>query len=680
MSRFITDLTIRIRRQALRQWRLASHTSVSVPRTWKFLKISKISKFNHLRDLVTFPHLLILLWVICLLWGERWVFTTSLQDCKWENWERWPKEATPHHLIFIADPQLIDPHSYPERPWILQWLTMLYTDKYIKRSYISLQKKLHPDTIFFLGDLFDGGREWRSIHDNSIREPLWLSEKRPKKEREYAKMWGKFYGEDYWLREYDRFGQIFYQIKNIGGSSPGPWQRGKKIITSLPGNHDLGFGENIKLSIRNRFEIYFGEGNRVDVIANHTFVSVDTVSMSASGSRHDVSKITRPIDEFLATVQDTKRKAVSRELNFIAGVEERTQYAHKVEDLESTSFSNSSSYDTDSSHAEFPTILLTHVPLYREPGTPCGPKREHWPPSKSGVKDSNLVTPDERNSISISGGYQYQNVLSPENSVKLISSIGNVKAVFSGDDHDYCEIVHSSDKNNAREITVKSISWAMGVRLPGFHMMSMWNPVDIQGIPISGPQTSTEAPITMQSNLCLLPDQIGIFIRYLFLLIFTLSSLTLHAILKASSDTANLPLRSYYTVHSNVRRDSRQETYNSSHSGTSSTYYNGHSNLASRILPAKATFSSSADKNGTSACESTQIFPYNHHTDDRISSESNSCIDLEDLRKLDSQNTYPETEIRKRSIKSQIMRKFWASFCHVLFVIVPFYLYLNWAY
>jgi hypothetical protein len=154
---------------------------------------------------------------------------------------------------------------------------MLHTDNYLKRSYISLQKKLHPDTVFFLGDLFDGGREWKTAHGNT-EDPLWANGLRPASEEAYAKTWRKKYGEDFWLREYNRFGSIFDKFWNIAGSDAGPWQRGRKLISSLPGNHDLGFGANIKIPIRNRFETYFGEGNRVDVIGNHTFVSVDSVS------------------------------------------------------------------------------------------------------------------------------------------------------------------------------------------------------------------------------------------------------------------------------------------------------------------------------------------------------------------------------------------------------------------
>ncbi len=184
--------------------------------------------------------------------------------------------------MFIADPQLIDPHSYPGRLKHLEALTILLTDTYMKRAYISLQKALHPDTLFFLGDLFDGGREWKRARGNTV-DPAWASGQRPSGEQALLKTWGKRYGEDFWLWEYERFGRIFYKYWNLGGDKAGPWQRNRRIISSLPGNHDLGFGENIKIPIRNRFEVYFGEGNRVDVIGNHTFVSIDALSLSARG-------------------------------------------------------------------------------------------------------------------------------------------------------------------------------------------------------------------------------------------------------------------------------------------------------------------------------------------------------------------------------------------------------------
>lgn len=41
------------------------------------------------RRLLSFPHLLVALWVLILLWGERWTFESKVADCAWSNWEKW---------------------------------------------------------------------------------------------------------------------------------------------------------------------------------------------------------------------------------------------------------------------------------------------------------------------------------------------------------------------------------------------------------------------------------------------------------------------------------------------------------------------------------------------------------------------------------------------------------------
>ncbi|KAI0539623.1 hypothetical protein GGR58DRAFT_229173 [Xylaria digitata] len=480
------------------------------------------------RRLLSFPHLLVALWVLVLLWGERWTFASKVNNCDWDHWEDWPPAATPHRLIFVADPQIIDPHSYPGRPWPLNPLTMRITDNYMKRSYIQLQKILHPDTVMFLGDLFDGGREWKTAHGN-FDDPEWAKAHRPADEKKHVKQWNKKYGEKYWLKEYARFGRIFFDNWKWGGTTPGPHQRGRKLISSLPGNHDLGFGAEVKLPVRHRFNAYFGETNRVDVIGNHTFVSVDTVSLSADTSnmkdRVDLRGIYQPVNDFLNEVKETKRRAVQKELRFWRGGVEELPLEHKVEELDAH-YNDLATRDLSDDGSDFPTILLTHVPLYRDSGTPCGPMREHWPPTPPPKGQTGPVIPDHRNAISVSSGYQYQNVLSDEDSIKLIKSIGNVMHVFSGDDHDYCEVVHSPEKENVREITVKSFSMAMGVPTPGFQMVSLYNPVDSQGKPL--PSSTGK---TLQTHLCLLPNQLSMFVTYAILGVLSVLALVARAFL-----------------------------------------------------------------------------------------------------------------------------------------------------
>lgn len=403
---------------------------------------------------------------------------------------------------------------------------MLITDNYLRRSYNQLQWQLDPDSVFFLGDLFDGGREWKTAH-GKFEDPAWGPH--PKGEQKYLKKWHKTYGEFYWLREYARFGDIFLNPwVELGARSAA--QRRRKLVASLPGNHDLGFGDQIKLSVRNRFETYFGEGNRVDIIGNHTFVSVDTVSLSAASSaeagRHDLSEIYQPVERFLDGLQKEKQKAVDRELRLLRGETQESQYKHKIEALNKAKFDDKPSLGNNA--PELPTILLSHVPLYRPPGTPCGPLREKWPPAKPPKGQTEPVLPDHRNAISVSAGYQYQNVLGEKDSEDLIKKVGNVVHAFSGDDHDYCAITHSDAQANVREITVKSISMAMGVSKPGFLLVSLHNPID----PATGrPLQSAASGPTIQTHLCLLPSQLSTYLRYVSFALVSVAVLAARAFL-----------------------------------------------------------------------------------------------------------------------------------------------------
>lgn len=481
-----------------------------------------------------------------------------------------PEDANPHHLIFVADPQLTDPHSYPGRPWPLSDLTILVTDNYLRRGYSELQTQLKPDSVFFLGDLFDGGREWATLAD--FDDAKWVKPY-PKGEADYAPMWRKTYGQDYWLEEYMRFSDIFFKpYYDEDTIDPGRTSPGRKLVASLPGNHDLGFGSMVKVPVRERFSAYFGEPNRVDVIGNHTIVSVDTVSLSAGTSEQakteDLKHIYGPADEFLQGVQDTKRRAVQEELRFRRGDRVESQLNPSVTDT--ANIKPSPSPETQAGVADFPTILLTHVPLYREPGTPCGPLREHWPPSKPLPTNAKGDVVDPRNAIHVSAGYQYQNVLSATDSNKLLSSIGDVKHVFSGDDHDYCEVEH---KAGATEITVKSISMAMGVSSPGFLMLSMWNPVDELGNPLN------DAEATIQTHLCLLPNQFRTYFSYVYLALVTFTLLAARALLVslislpafAHSLSSPFPRRHALPRYKEKRDDDRPRHRSLSRSSSSSS-------------------------------------------------------------------------------------------------------------
>ncbi|KAE8155231.1 hypothetical protein BDV25DRAFT_146361 [Aspergillus avenaceus] len=538
--------------------RSANGTETSRSRGWNKTSISRM-----VRGIFTLTNALVVLWFYTLWWGERTVFHASLEQCAWENWENWPRDATPHHLAFIADPQLVDPHTYPGRPWPLSTLTVKFTDQYMRRSFSLIQRNYGPDTVLFLGDLFDGGREWATKHSSSP-------------EKRYRK-----YKDSFWMKEYHRFVKIFSDQWNEGDSHSST-PRGRRMIASLPGNHDLGFGSGVQVPVRDRFQTYFGKSNRVDVIGNHTFVSVDTVSLSAmdqpdpatgsSGADGHLpnEQIWKETEDFLNNMSIHRGKAEMEELRMMRNQSEGHLFDHKVVDLSQPTLHQRPLPEA----VGFPTILLTHVPLYRKPATPCGPYRERYPPSSEGAIE------DERNALTIAGGYQYQNVLTETISRDLVTKTGpNLIHAYSGDDHDYCEVTHREFSGSPKEITVKSLSWAMGVRRPGFVLTSLWNPVDVD----TGKPTQQMGPgTTVQNHLCLLPDQLSIFIRYGLLFGLTLAVLLARAVILVryfpASDSSSpiLPLSETRPRHAAKAPSS----------STSSSTYPSPGGLASRAVNA----------------------------------------------------------------------------------------------
>ncbi|KWU41377.1 hypothetical protein RHOSPDRAFT_37092 [Rhodotorula sp. JG-1b] len=146
-----------------------------------------------------------------------------------------------------------------------------------------------------------------------------------------------------------------------------------------------------------------------------------------------------------------------------------------------------------------PRILLTHIPLYRPEGTPCGRAREASRPIRQGT------------------GRNYQNELDEQTTKWLMDRV-RPSLVYSGDDHDSCvyatEFVSPLDgKTPVTETTVKAFSMAMGVRHPGYHLLSLYAPLppsdsldnpDLSDMPVSYTYTQTN---------CTLPDQIGTYVH-----------------------------------------------------------------------------------------------------------------------------------------------------------------------
>jgi len=359
-------------------------------------------------------------------------------------------------MVLVADPQIIDRHTYARRSIALS-ATIFYTDLYMSRSYDSIVDLLNPSTVIFLGDLFDGGREWGSdqmahyhtdalIPDDPAGFPDWKALK-----------------DDYWLSEYARFSKIFPST---------PYRR---TIQSLPGNHDIGIGNNIKESVLERFRLFFGDGNSLLTLGNHSIILLDTPSLL-----NDVNpRIRNPPQDFLDSLPDL--------------LSPTSLQPHVIQNASTPAPPSPAKANPN------PVILLSHIPLHRPADTPCGPHRQ------------------SRNPIRIGGGYQYTNTL-PEPLSREILRKTNAEHVFSGDDHDACTVVHEYEdgKRKAEEVTVRTFAWTMGVRQPGFLMVSLLN---------DGLRDGRETVLVWE---CLLPDQIGIYLGYVELLVQTLVILLLN--------------------------------------------------------------------------------------------------------------------------------------------------------
>ncbi|KAI8141942.1 Metallo-dependent phosphatase-like protein [Fennellomyces sp. T-0311] len=215
--------------------------------------------------------------------------------------------------------------------------------------------------------------------------------------------------------------------------------RSSKPQYFMVGNHDIGFGNGIKNNVLKRFENAFGPTSYSFNTTGYSIVVLDTVSLSAT---NDLSS------------KQTALDLLDRHL------------------------------------PPHPRILFTHVPLYRPPGTACGPERQ----SAKGIRQGR--------------GYQYQNLVGENLSKQILERVQPV-AIFSGDDHDYCIVHHVSGRGEIPEMTIPTFSMAQGLQYPGVVLLDL---------------TKGDHDY-FATKLCWLPDQIAIFIGYGCLLAASLVAL-----------------------------------------------------------------------------------------------------------------------------------------------------------
>ncbi|QRV94090.1 hypothetical protein RhiJN_22108 [Ceratobasidium sp. AG-Ba] len=235
---------------------------------------------------------------------------------------------------------------------------------------------------------------------------------------------------------YARFNDIFSMRKDI-----------PKYY--LAGNHDVGLGTSQAFSAkaRQRYLSHFGGQTNYQVaIANHSFVFIDAPAL----------------------VEEDYRRYEEEE-SFLDWTAIRGGTIEFVNRLAQESNPK-------------PRVLFSHIPLSRSAAANCGPLRE-------------------RGSIQRGAGLGYQNLLGRHTSQFLLDSMKPIM-IFSGDDHDYCDIRHprSEGGQGPREVSVKSFSMAMGIRRPGFQLLSLVSP-----------DPSSPYARTLADTPCHLPDQMHIY-------------------------------------------------------------------------------------------------------------------------------------------------------------------------
>ncbi|RPD78267.1 Metallo-dependent phosphatase [Lentinus tigrinus ALCF2SS1-7] len=379
-------------------------------------------------------NLIRLVWLLAIAWYELGTFYHHTASCPWPDEHFETLDSTPTHVLVVADPQIPDRHSYPDRaPW-LQRLSQLIIDLNIRKSWRASLRR-HPHAVVFLGDMMDNGR--------------------------YAMP------DDEYEAYFRRFKDIFAGDKELP-------------MYYLPGNHDIGLGTSspryqFSDHAVDRYTSHFGVLNQHVTLANHTVWLIDAPGLVDEDRERTVAGMSyaqwaRP-DRTIAFVQSLAQSA-----------------------------------DPEGITGNTRPILFTHVPLSRPEGTSCGPLRE-------------------RGTIRQGRGLGYQNLLSPQASQFLLQTI-RPAVVFSGDDHDYCEYVHTvpltdtkrpSPPASVPEITVKSFSMAMGVRRPGYQLLSLV------------PPSLARDGQSLAYRPCLLPDQLSIYLS-VYIPLFVLSLIMLLAV------------------------------------------------------------------------------------------------------------------------------------------------------
>ncbi|KAG0084250.1 hypothetical protein BGZ93_011221 [Podila epicladia] len=451
-----------------------------------------------------------LLWCLALLSGEHVVYWALIRRCSWPENVHWNTAHDSlrdrYRIAIIADPQLTDWYSYKQTGWLLT-LVQTYTDLFMRRSFWKLHQTLKPDAVLFLGDLNDGGRD-------TVDEAVWAQNR------------GRF-------------------MERVFQSEYTAWNLDPVVVDAAAADIDTHKGKE---------EDEGQLDNSQESVSRPTYL-VDKNIPSTAQEREAARRAGKSVRLYVAGNHDVgygndliRKMALRFKRNYGALNYEIRLGNHSVVVLDTLSLSaddpmirNEAQMFLDQIGQETPTlprILFTHVPLYRLDTTYCGQERE----------SSRLIINE--------GGFQYWNMVNVALSREILDKI-KPDMVFSGDDHDWCEIGHTVNRGEpssrsygvtdnserlslAPELTVPTFSFAQGVLQPGFVMLSLYNPNSLAGNNFAAvPSSSVGLPAaivadsssgylarpsgvsTFEYDECMLPNQLRIYFVYIGLFVLS---------------------------------------------------------------------------------------------------------------------------------------------------------------
>ena len=181
-------------------------------------------------------------WIAIVYAGERRSHVLAQGRCSWPS----PGEGA--KVMVVADPQLVDEHTYREfrrDPFALSFVEAV-CDAYVRRAMKTAMRLFSPDKIIFLGDLFGQGARRDEGRWDELRRRV-----------DAALLWPR----------------------------DGDGSNHRTVV----GNHDVGYSEVIRNhpNILKRFEKWYGASNFVERVGGADFIGVNAMVLDGRGPDAD---------------------------------------------------------------------------------------------------------------------------------------------------------------------------------------------------------------------------------------------------------------------------------------------------------------------------------------------------------------------------------------------------------